>query len=266
MKGLLQYFKVSVRVEVRGQMVYRANFFLGLIMIAVRVFMLIALWTALYAGRAEIDGIDLATMKFYTLASIIFEVLIAANVEHAISDKIRDGSIAMVLTRPASYPVSVCIEQFAFTAQNIILRVAPYTIFLLLSGLGFGARVYLGPAFWLSTLLAYFIMLFYQMFFGMIAFWTMEIDGILETRNAVMLVFSGSMVPLWFFPDWLFSVARFLPFQAMYNTPLSILIGRISGPDIWTALAVQALWLAVFFLLSLYFWGRSRQRVVVNGG
>lgn len=266
MKKLWDYLVVSAKVEVRGQLVFRTNFFIGIGMILMRVFMLLALWSALFSGKESVNGIDLATMQFYTVVSIVFEIFISANVEKSISSKVWDGNIAMMFTRPLVYPVALGIEQVANTFQNILFRVIPYMLILLLSGLAFRAQVHLSFAFFISAMLSYLLMMFYQMFFGLISFWTMEISGFTEARDAAMLVFSGSMIPLWFFPDWLFAIARFLPFQAVFSTPLSILIGKIDGRDVGQALLVQLAWLGFFLMLTARFWSKAKRRVVVNGG
>ena len=266
MKTLCKYLFVSSKVELQGQMVFRTNFFVGILMIFLRVFMLLALWNALYIGKDLVNGIDLPTMRFYTVVSVVVEVFISSNIEKNIGEKIKNGDISVLMTRPISYPVAVSLDQLAFTFQNIVIRVLPYTLILLLSGIAFGAQVQVSFSFFLSIFLSYLLMMFYQLFFGFISFWTLEISGILEARDAAMLVFSGSMIPLWFFPDWLFAIARFLPFQALFNTPLSILIGKISGQDIGFYLLVQVGWVLIFFILTVLFWKKAKRRVIVNGG
>ncbi len=266
MKQLWDYLKVSCKIELENQLVFRSNFFVSILSVVIRVAMLLALWSALYQGKTQVDGISLATMKCYTVVSIVFELFIACNVEQSVTGKVKDGSISMMLTRPASYPVTLFIEQLANTFQAVVVWVIPYLLVILLCGFARGVQLYLGPWFWASALGAYLLMFFYQLFFGMIAFWTQEISGFLQARDAVMLVFSGSMVPLWFFPEKLFALAQYLPFQAMYSVPLSILIGKITGPDIRSALLVQLGWLLGFWLLSQLCWRKSRRRMIVNGG
>ena len=266
MKKILSYLKVAARVEIRQQLVFRTNFFLGIIMIVLRVLILIALWNALYIGKDLVDGIDLPTMRFYTVASIILEILISANIERGVSEKVKDGSIALMINRPISYPGSVVLDQLAFTAQNFLLRIVPYTLILLVSGIAFKAKVCLNLMFFASVLMSYLLMLFYQMFFGFVSFWTQEISGLLEARDVLLTVLSGSMIPLWFFPDWLRSVSYFLPFQAFYSTPLSILIGRLDGQEALWNILIQGAWLILFAVLTAVFWHKARKRVFVNGG
>jgi ABC-type uncharacterized transport system permease subunit len=76
---------------------------------------------------------------------------------------------------------------------------------------------------------------------------------------------SGSVLPLWFMPGWLQTIAGVLPFQAAAFTPVAIYFGRPPG-GLGPALAVQALWVAVLAALCALVWSRARHRVVVQGG
>ena len=82
-----------------------------------------------------------------------------------------------------------------------------------------------------------------------------------------MLLLSGATIPLAFFPDTLRRIVSYLPFQSIYNTPLTILI-RNSMPlqETLTMLAVQLFWACVMLLLTSLFWRRSIRKITVNGG
>lgn len=266
MKPLLKFLKVSFRSGVYNEMVYRSNFYMSIFRIFLNAIMLFALWTALYAGKTQIDGINLSTMVFYAFASIVFEILISSNIENTITVDIRSGNIALKMARPIKYPKTLFINQIAFTGVNFVLRILPYSIVLFIVYITMNPDMKITLLFVVSALLSYILFILYQLVFGLISFWTMEISGIVEARNAAMLVFSGSLIPLWFFPEWLFDIAKFLPFQAMFHTPLSILIQKIQGSDIWSVLLVQFIWITFFALISVFLWSKAKRKVVVNGG
>ena len=46
MKQLREYFGVSVKVALNEQMIFRTNFWLGIMYVCIRVFLLLALWSA----------------------------------------------------------------------------------------------------------------------------------------------------------------------------------------------------------------------------
>ena len=76
MKQLWDYLKVSCKIELENQLIFRSNFFVSILFVIIRVVMLLALWSALYQGKTQVEGISLATMKCYTIVSIVFELFI----------------------------------------------------------------------------------------------------------------------------------------------------------------------------------------------
>lgn len=257
---------ISYRTNLHGEMVFRSNFFIGILKIFLKAILLFALWTALYTGKDSIEGINLGTMIFYALASIIFSLFISSGIENTISSDIMSGNISIGISGPVAYPKLILIKQLAYTGVNFTLRIIPYGLCLLPIALIMKPEISFSFMFILSSLLSYMLFILYQMIFGFIAFWTMEISGVIEARNAAMLVFSGSMIPLWFFPQWLFNIAKFLPFQAIFHTPLSMLIGKLEGRAALDALFIQLAWLCIFLVICLIVWKRARRKVVVNGG
>ncbi|MBN1624721.1 MAG: ABC-2 family transporter protein [Clostridia bacterium] len=257
---------ISYRTDLHGEMVFRSNFFMGILKVFLKAALLLALWTALYTGKDSIEGINLGTMVFYALASIVFSLFISSNIENTISSDIMSGNIAMGIAGPVAYPKLIVIRQLAFTGVNLTLRIIPYGLCLLPIVLIMKPEINFSFMLIISLLLSYVLFILYQMIFGFIAFWTMEVSGVIEARNAAMLVFSGSMIPLWFFPEWLFSIARFLPFQATFHIPLSMLIGKLEGQAAFDALVVQVIWLFIFLLICILVWRKARRKVVVNGG
>ncbi|MDQ3444449.1 MAG: hypothetical protein M3490_12680, partial [Chloroflexota bacterium] len=45
-------------------------------------------------------------------------------------------------------------------------------------------------------------------------------------------LFAGTMVPLWFYPDGLRTLANVLPFQFLAFFPAATWMGELSGPEI----------------------------------
>ena len=264
MKTKANFLRIAFRTGLQGEMVFRSNFFMEIFRIFLRALLLFALWTALYSGKASIDGINLNTMIFYALLSIVFEIFISAKIETGISSDISSGNIALRMARPVRYPVVLILDQISYTGVNLALRLIPYSLILIAISLVMKPDVSISFVFIVSTILSYILFSLYQMVFGFISFWTMEISGVIEARDAAMLVFSGSLIPLWFFPEWLFNISKFLPFQAIFHTPLSIAIKKLAGAKAWEAVLVQGIWVLAFILLNLLAWSRAKRRVVVN--
>lgn len=86
-------------------------------------------------------------------------------------------------------------------------------------------------------------------------------------KQVIVLLFSGATIPLAFFPETLKNVMYFLPFQSIYNAPLSILLdGDTQTKTFLITLGTQFLWCIVMMILSKLFWKVSLRQITVNGG
>ena len=101
---------------------------------------------------------------------------------------------------------------------------------------------------------------------SMVAFWTTGTEGITVGRLAVQNIFSGALIPLVFFPDWLRAIAAVLPFQGLISTPALTYLGKLDGPTTALMLAVQAGWAVGLILLGRLVWRRAVRVVTINGG
>jgi ABC-2 type transport system permease protein len=87
------------------------------------------------------------------------------------------------------------------------------------------------------------------------------------TKEIIVTVFSGALVPLQFFPDAIQRVLLLLPFQAIYYTPLMM----VTKPDLgWETflpmLAVQLLWALILFAATRLFYNQALKVLRVSGG
>jgi ABC-2 type transport system permease protein len=121
-------------------------------------------------------------------------------------------------------------------------------------------------AFLLSAFLATLIKFGLVYCVSMTAFWTTGIDGIMVGRVAIQNIFSGALIPLVFFPDWLRAIAAVLPFQGMISTPALTYLGKMDGPTTALMIGVQAVWAIGLILLGRLVWRGAVRAVTINGG
>ena len=77
---------------------------------------------------------------------------------------------------------------------------------------------------------------------------------------------SGSIIPIWFFPESVAKVLSALPFVYIYQLPLSIYIGRGSRSDLIGQMKIQFLWLVILSVIFFYVGSRVTRKVMVQGG
>ena len=87
------------------------------------------------------------------------------------------------------------------------------------------------------------------------------------TKEIIVTVFSGALIPLQFFPEAIQKVLFWLPFQAIYHTPLMIM----AKPDLGLAvflpmLLIQVAWAVILFVLGRLFYNQAIKVLRIAGG
>lgn len=118
----------------------------------------------------------------------------------------------------------------------------------------------------LSVLLSFFIYIFFDYCFGMLAFVTTYIFGMNIIKNATLNFLTGRLIPISFFPTALQKIFSFLPFTAMTYVPVMIYLGKYSGMQVLEQLGKQALWVVVLYLFGSFLWKKIERRIVILGG
>ena len=83
---------------------------------------------------------------------------------------------------------------------------------------------------------------------------------------ALVLVFSGGIIPLVYFPDWAQQVLTVMPFSGLIEIPLRFYIGYLPPSEVFAYAGMQLAWTFVFILIGQGLLRIAMRRVVVQGG
>jgi ABC-2 type transport system permease protein len=95
---------------------------------------------------------------------------------------------------------------------------------------------------------------------------TLSDRGVNTVIGPIIIVLSGSLIPLPLFPDWLQPFLVLQPFAGLVDTPFRIYSGHLTGAEALGALARQAVWTVVLIGLGRLLMTRVMARVQVQGG
>lgn len=95
---------------------------------------------------------------------------------------------------------------------------------------------------------------------------TLSDRGVNTVIGPIVIVLSGSLVPLPLFPDWLQPMLAFQPFAGLVDTPFRIYSGHLTDAAALAALARQAVWTLIIIALGRLLMTRVMARVQVQGG
>ena len=239
----------------------------GLLTVLLQIFLLRSVWTAVYGGRASVEGVELsALITFVTLANLQLLAMRPIIVWY-LEQRIHDGEIGVDLVRPVPFLGQLLAQQVGATLANLPFVIVGIPFAMFLGQLALPASPAAAAWYLVSFVLAYVIAMLIGLLMGLVAFWTVQTLGVAVIYNFAAQFLGGALVPLYFFPDTLRAVAELLPFQAQVFIPISIYTGSISEiGEIAQALGIQLMWVGLLALLAGAVWQRARRVVTVYGG
>lgn len=227
------------------------------------------LWKAIYASSPTdvVNGMTFSdTLIYLVLASALYgfmELYVVWDMGRAI----QSGKIVLDILKPIKYRTYQFWSLSGSFIVNFALTFLPTFIIIAFVT---GGAIPLGINllyFVLSVVMAVIINYSIDFFTGTICLYTESIWGINIMKQVIVLLLSGAAIPVAFFPEPLKTVTYYLPFQSIYNAPLTLLLdGSPSAETVLTTLGMQLFWCVAMTVISSLFWKISLRQITVNGG
>ena len=248
-------------------MVYRFGFLFTIVGNLVYLGVAYYLWKSIYSYSDTIRGLTFnETFIYVALGSAIF-ILLKTDADWYIHYEIREGIIANYLTKPMDFQIYNLFANFGSLLMNltaITIPTALVMIFVFKVKITFGIGLFLFP---ISLLLAFLISFSIDYFIGLIGFYSESVWGFSTTKEILVTVFSGALIPLQFFPDAIQKVLYWLPFQAIYHTPLMMVTRPDQSVDVFLPMIlIQVVWAILLFILARLFYNQAIKVLRIAGG
>jgi ABC-2 type transport system permease protein len=249
--------------------VYRGDFALGTLMRFLPLVTQIFLWAAVFdamraaGGDASVAGYSYRNMIAYYLLTMLSRAFSSMpGLASGIARDIRDGTVKKYLIQPIDMLSFLLLYRIAHKLVYYGVCLAPFAlIFFLCRGYFDGwPEPATMVAFVASLLMAFLLGFFMEATIGMLGFWFLEISSLLFIYMLFSFFFSGHMFPIDMLPGVWGELVRMIPLQYLAYFPAAVFLGKVSGPDLATALWVQFAWV-VFFMLAAraaFFFGTRR--------
>jgi ABC-type uncharacterized transport system permease subunit len=245
---------------------YRFNVIMMIVLTGITIYLLTLLWRAAYGDRTEVDGIAIGQMLVYlTIANLQLRFL-SPEMDVGIQERIREGQIGFDLNRPVGYPSQLMAGAAGEMIGLLPMLLVALPVALVVGELQPPESVGEGVAYLASLALAWLVAVELNLLIGLTSFWTLEMTGFRMMYRLIGNFATGALIPLWFMPDLLRSIVQLLPFQAIAFIPVSIYVGEPATGSIWSALALQAMWMGLLVLVIRLVWRHAFRHTVIQGG
>jgi ABC-2 type transport system permease protein len=248
-------------------LVYRFGFLFTIVGNIVYLGVAYYLWKSIYSHSDVIRGLTFnETFLYVGLGSAVF-ILLKTYADWYIHYEIREGMIANYLIKPIDFQLYNLFANLGSLLMNLMAITVPTAImlaFVFRIKIAFGAGLFLFPV---SLLLAFLISFSIDYFIGLMGFYSESVWGLSTTKEIIVTVFSGALIPLQFFPEAIQKVLYWLPFQAIYHTPLMMLTRPNQGLEVFLPMmAVQLAWAVILFVAARLFYNQAIKVLRIAGG
>lgn len=267
--GWRKYWKVFL-LGLEAQMEYRANYFFETVIGLITFGILYFLWHSVYGGSPDrvIAGLNFREMLTYVLLAKFWDWVIdpAVEIDQMLPEDIRHGGLNRILTRPLNdrlYRFSIYLSH---KLLHSVMRIGPVVVVILCLPNLFTFQpsvdwMYLP----LAAIMALILQFSFSYLVAMIAFWWLEIWGILFLKRLAVSFLAGAWMPLTLFPEPVAAVFQWLPFHYMVFFPIQLVLGKIPPEAVRTGLLTQAGWILIFTLLGQLVWSRGMRQYSAAG-
>lgn len=256
-----------IRKNFQTSSIYKANSFIYILTGLLELLVQISIWYALLGSKGTVKGISFPDMVNFVIINLIVNSLVRTSIGDSLAAKITDGSIAIDFIRPISlkwYLISESLGRNLFyTVFNTLPVCLTAIIFL-------GLRLPSEPLnlilFIVSLILGLMLSYSINYVLGLLVFWFKTGFHIRWILGACTDLFAGSIVPLWFYPDIFYKMAKLMPFRLISFEPISIYLGKVSSSEALSTVLLQLMWIAGLLVLEKFIWSKAQRVVTVQGG
>ena len=261
------YLKFAFKAFQR-QLAYKFEYFVGVINGLLFIFIFTSLWKNIFDTSK--GAADTTFTREGIVSYAVFAMIIRVSMSQddlGVMGKIRTGAIAMDMIKPFNYFGVTLAENFGGTLFHWFTRAAPILVVCLIF---FDISLPRHPINYLllavTWILGYLIYFMVNWLFAMIAFWVIETFSFQLMKYGMFTLFSGGIIPLDFFPDFIRPVASYIPFMYVLYVPTAAFTGHIGPAQAAGFILFQGLWVAALGVACALVWKRAQTKLIVQGG
>ena len=235
------------------------NFFFGILRATIFI--------ALYDLQQSVQGISVQGAITYAALGQAMIGYLSLFSWNELATTVYTGDVASDLLKPLNYFIFWMAQDYGramvqFLLRGIILIVG----FELVYDLYWPSGLINILSLCASLLLSWIISFSWRFLTNLTSFWTPDSRGILRLVFIISWFFSGFLMPIRFFPDWLVKICYLTPFPHMFNSVIEIYLGAIQGIDILRTIGWQITWVLILILASQIVYRAGIKNLTILGG
>jgi ABC-2 type transport system permease protein len=199
---------------------------------------------------------------YYIVGSLIS---ISNGAHWGIGNRVMDGKLSSFLSTPTDPILRIIVTDLGWHSFtnifNISLMVAIASLgnqFLILPN---SISIIIFTL--ILAIIGFLSHLYMNLFFGCLAFWMTNPQGIFDLQSNLNQTLSGRLIPLSVLPfSGFFSI---LPFAYFYYLPIQVFLGKINFSNTLSIICIGFIWLIILHFLVKFTWKRGLKKFEAVG-
>lgn len=262
-----RYFYISKGL-ILDAMSFRIHYIFSCVSNLVYIVLIYFLWKSIYGSESlSLHGMTFKqTFIYLAVANTMFS-LFKTWLDWDMSKSIITGSIVTYFTRPIDFFQYKFFESLGHVLSNLVMISIPSIVLVALLSNNEILNGWNMLFFLFSVIFSYIISFNIDYMTGLTSFYTESIWGISIAKDVIVMLLSGAIIPIPLFPEGLRQVVEYLPFQAIYNTPILMLTNHnLTLAEFGKMISVQSFWIVFLLIANKMYFGKASRVITVNGG
>ena len=225
-----------------------------------------SLWIAA-ADHGPVAGLAKPALGTYVVVAWLVAVAVGGRVEEWVGERFYTGAIASDLVRPMDLHAWALARHLGRSAASMLHTAVPvFAVMGLWFPVALPRHLVTWGLFAVSVSLAAVVGGQIGFLVGLLAFRLGRVTGVAHLKAAAVWLLSGAMIPIFALPVRVQDLVAVLPFQALAHVPAVLFTERVTGPEAFGLLGLQAFWALLLWGACRLGWAWAQRRIVVWGG
>lgn len=253
------------KTQLTNSIAYAGDLAVGSVMIVLFLWVFAQLWRVTYGavGAQRIAGMSLGDTLWYLMVAETI-ILSRPRLNRVIAQQVRDGSVAYLLNKPYHFLLYQASVGMGDTVLRLLINALTGSImvWLLVGPPPAPAGI---PLVLIAMLLAWCIDFCISALIGLSAFITEDVTAFEWIYSKILFILGGLLIPLDFYPTWLQTIAKSLPFAYTVYGPARLFVDP-SLSRFGQLVLLQGMWLILLGGLVTWLFNRGMRWLSINGG
>ncbi len=262
----ISLYRAFLRTSLLDNIQYRASGMIWMIGAILEPVIFLVVWSTVADSRGgEVGGFDAHQFAAYYIILMAINHLTFTWIMQTFQFRIQYGFLSHELLRPV-HPIHGDIsDNIAYKIIQMAVMIPAVIILILLFDPVFELQLWRIAVVVPVIVLAAVTRFLLEWTLALAAFWTTRITGINQIYFVILMFFSGRVAPLALLPDWIQSIAIYLPFYYIVAFPVELLMGRTPADDVVGTICILIAWLLFALFLVSQVWRIAVKRYSAVG-